>query len=453
VRSALLDQDQSFPGPRHFAVIGSGIAGMSAAWLVSSHHPVTLYEREQRVGGHTHTVDVETPRGTVPVDMGFIVFNKPNYPNLTALFEHLGVRTEKSRMTFGVSLDDGALEYSSQVSGLIAQPANFACADYIAMWRDVLRFYREAPETMGTEDTRTTLGEYLDANRYSDAFARFHLLPMAAAIWSTSLDDMRAHPVAAFARFFADHGLLKLVNRPGWHTVTGGSQQYARKLTARYADQIHIRRGAKTILRDATGVTIIDDRGERARYDGVIIASHADQALAMLGDPSAEERQLLSRFHYRPNRTVLHRDAALMPRRRMTWSSWNYLGKSNGHPNDDLCVTYWMNKLQNIDRRTPLFVTLNPPQLPRDEMIYAVREFSHPVFDAGAMEAQRRLWHLQGVRHTWFCGSYFGSGFHEDALQAGLAAAEDATGARRPWRVARESGRIARLPKPVGAVA
>ncbi len=445
--------DQNVPDSSHLAVIGTGIAGMSAAWLASSRHRVTVYEREQRVGGHTHTVEVETSLGTVPVDTGFIVFNKPNYPNLTALFGHLGVKTEKSQMTFGVSLDEGALEYSSELSGLIAQPSNFARADYLSMWRDVLRFYRQAPETMGSEDTRTTLGEYLDANGYSDAFARFHLLPMAAAIWSTSLEDMRAHPVAAFARFFADHGLLKLVNRPRWHTVTGGSQEYAKKLTARYTDQIHVRRGAKTILRDATGVTVIDDQGESAHYDGVIIASHADQALAMLGDPSAEERDLLSRFHYRPNKTVLHRDPALMPKRRMTWSSWNYLGKSNGHPDDDLCVTYWLNKLQNIDRRTPIFVTLNPVQMPRDEMTYGVYQFDHPVFDASAMEAQQRLWHLQGVRKTWFCGSYFGSGFHEDALQAGLAAAEDATGARRPWQVARESGRIARIPKPAEAIA
>jgi len=438
---------------QHFAVVGTGIAGMSAAWLASSRYRVTVYERELRVGGHTHTVDVDTPVGPVPVDTGFIVYNEQNYPNLTALFRHLGVRTQKSEMTFGVSLDKGGLEYSSLLKGLAAQPANFLRRDYLTMWRDLLRFYREAADTLDAADTRTTLGSYLDKHGYSDAFARFHLLPMAAAIWSASLEDMRAHPVAAFARFFADHGLLKLVNRPAWRTVVGGSREYARKLTARYADRIRMRCGVKTILRDAAGVTIIDDNGESARYDGVIIASHADQALAMLGDASAEERNLLGSIRYRPNKAVLHCDPLLMPKRRMTWASWNYLGHTDDKLNDDLCVTYWMNKLQNIDHRAPLFVTLNPRQMPREEMTHGVYNYDHPVFDTTAMEAQQRLWHLQGVRNTWFCGSYFGSGFHEDALQAGLAAAEDATGARRPWRVAKESGRIVRAPQLAGVLA
>lgn len=438
---------------RHFAIIGSGIAGMSAAWLGSSRCRVTVYERELRVGGHTHTVDVDTPVGRIPVDTGFIVYNEANYPNLTALFRHLGVHTQKSEMTFAVSLDKGGLEYSSMLSGLVAQPFNFLRNDYLTMWRDVLRFYREAEETLDAADTRTTLGAYLDARGYSDAFARFHLLPMAAAIWSSSLEDMRAHPVAAFARFFADHGLLKLVNRPAWRTVVGGSREYAKKLTARYADRIRLRCGARTILRDATGVTIIDANGESARYDGVIVAAHADKALTMLGDASDEERKLLGCFHYRPNKVVLHCDPLLMPKRRMTWSSWNYLGRSADGPDADLCVTYWMNRLQNIDRRAPLFVTLNPRKMPREEMIYGVYDCDHPVFNTAAMDAQQRLWHLQGIRNTWFCGSYFGSGFHEDALQAGLAAAEDATGARRPWSVAKESGRIVRIPQLAGAPA
>lgn len=431
--------------------MGTGIAGMSAAWLISQRHDVTVYEREARAGGHTHTVEVDTPRGKVPVDTGFIVYNEPNYPNLTALFHHLGVRTEASSMSFSVSLDGGLLEYAGSLIGLLAQPGNLARGVYLRMLRDTLRFYREAATLLDTTDARTTLGEFLRTHGYSDAFARLHLLPMGAAIWSSSLEDMRNHPANAFARFFANHGLLQLSSRPQWRTVSGGSREYLKKLTACYADRIRTNCGAKTILRDAAGVTVIDERGEATRHDGVIIAVHADQALAMLGDASVEERSLLGAFHYRPNTVVLHSDPALMPRRKLAWASWNYLGRSDGDPDGNLCVTYWMNALQNIDRRTPLFVTLNPPVMPRDETIHGVYECAHPIFDAGAMRAQQRLWHLQGGRNTWFCGSYFGSGFHEDALQAGLAAAEDAGGGCRPWRVADDSGRIVRIPRLAAA--
>lgn len=419
---------------------------MSAAWLLSDAHRVTVYEREARVGGHTHTVEVETPTGPVPVDTGFIVYNEPNYPNLTALFHHLDVPTKPSDMGFAVSLDDGALEYAGSLAGLAAQPGLFFNRDYRTMLRQTLRFYREAPKLLAAA-TRLSLGEYLQANGYSDAFARLHLLPMGAAIWSSSIADMRAHPVAAFARFFVNHGLLKLRGRPQWRTVEGGSREYAGRLTARYARDIHVASGVSAILRDGAGVTIVDARGNRRRHDGVIVAAPADQALAMLADPSPEESALLGSFRYRPNQVVLHGDPALMPKRRRAWASWNYLGRSDASANADLCVTYWMNALQGIDRRTPLFVTLNPPRMPRQETIHRVLTCAHPVFDAAALGAQSRLWHLQGARRTWFCGSYFGSGFHEDALQAGLAAAEDAGGVRRPWRVENESGRIVRVPQ------
>jgi predicted NAD/FAD-binding protein len=438
---------------KHFAIVGSGIAGMSAAWLASQRHRVTVYEREPRVGGHTHTVDVDTARGTVPVDTGFIVYNEPNYPNLTALFRRLGVKTEASSMTFSVSLDEGAMEYSGSLSGLAAQPSNLLRGEYLQMLRDTLRFYREAPALLHRSNMSLTLGEYLAANNYSNAFVELHLLPMGAAIWSASLDDMRAHPVAAFARFFANHGLLKLTGRPEWRTVSGGSREYLKKLTAGYADKIQISCGAKAILRDSEGVTVIDDRGQSRRFDGIIIASHADQALGMLADASDEERELLGAFAYRPNKVVLHSDARLMPKRKRAWASWNYLGRSAASSNTDLCVTYWMNKLQNIDRRSPLFVTLNPQNMPRNENTLEVYSCAHPIFDARAIAAQSRLWTLQGARRTWFCGSYFGAGFHEDALQAGLAAAEDAAGVRRPWRVANESGRIALAPFYVPAAA
>jgi hypothetical protein len=283
-----------------------------------------------------------------------------------------------------------------------------------------------------------TLGDYLDAHDYGAAFREDHLYPMAAAIWSLPARQVAHYPAAAFTRFCDNHGLLKITGRPVWRTVVGGSRNYVEKLLAPVADRLTLNAPVTRVTRDDDGVTIEWPGGSR-RFDQVVISAHADQALAMLADPTDDERRLLSCFGYSRNETILHGDAALMPKRRAIWSSWNYLSHS---PDAGLCVTYWMNRLQGLPQETPLFVTLNPTIPPRDSLVYRRFVYEHPIFDLAAIDAQRELWSLQGRRRTWFCGAYFGSGFHEDGLQAGLAVAEHLGGVRRPWTVANESARI-----------
>ncbi len=418
---------------------------MSAAWLLSQRHRVTVYEREGRLGGHSHTVDAPGPDGPIPVDTGFIVYNEANYPNLTAMFEHLGVATRGSDMSFGVSVDDGRLEYSSNsAAALFAQKRNLLSPRFWSMLADLVRFYREAPNDCCALDQRlTSLGDYLCEQGYGRAFQEDHLLPQAAAIWSTSAVRIREFPAAAFIRFCQNHGLLSLKARPQWRTVVGGSRAYVEKLTAAYAHRIRIGLGAEAVRREGNGVEVRDGRGEVRRFDHVVVATHADEALRLLEDPSVLEASLLGAFRYTPNRAVLHGDDRLMPRRRSCWSSWNYIGRSGGEAEGgDLCVTYWMNRLQGLPASRQLFVTLNPAVEPATGSVVRDETYEHPLFDAAAVRAQRRLWSLQGMRNTWFCGSYFGSGFHEDGLQSGLAVAEALGGVRRPWRVAEESGRI-----------
>jgi len=438
--------------PRRIAVVGSGIAGLSAAWLLGQRHRVTLYEAEGRAGGHSNTVLAETPAGPVAVDTGFIVYNDRNYPNLTALFEHLRVKTQASDMSFAASLDGGRVEYSSTgLNGLVGQPGNLLRPGYYLMLRDVLRFYREAPALLKRNDLNgLTLGEYLDAGGYADSFVEEHLLPMGAAIWSTTAREMRAYPLEAFVRFFASHGLLDLVKRPKWRTVTGGSREYVRALLRTIAD-VRLSSSIEKIVRRQGLVEIFDRLGRNDVFDGVVIATHADQALGLLADPDEEERRTLGAFRYTDNLAVLHSDPALMPRRKHVWASWNYIGERDGDEDRQLCVTYWMNRLQSLDPAHPLFVTLNPSRPVAAGKLHQAINYTHPLFDQRAIEAQRQLWRLQGVHNTWFAGSYFGHGFHEDALQSGLSAAELAGGVRRPWQVAGESDRITLSPLPVAA--
>lgn len=430
-------------GGSRIAVVGSGIAGLSAAWLLSKQHEVTLIEAEPRAGGHSNTTDAQVGGRVVPVDTGFVVYNTASYPNLIELLGYLGVRTTATDMSFAVSLDDGTYEYAgSSVSSLFGQPSNLLRPSHWRMLADTLRFFREAPAFNNADcDPDLTLGDYLARSGYSEPFVARHLLPMAAAIWSTPSRDVLYFPVAAFVRFFANHGLLQVANRPQWRTVVGGSRVYVRRLLADFDGEVALGDPVRRIVRSPGQVTIEMSRGER-RFDRCVIATHADDALSLLADPTSEERSLLSAFRYARNRAVLHTDASLMPQRRRLWSSWNYLGARRGR-DVTLAVTYWMNKLQPLGADAPeLFVTLNPPRELEAQRAVAAFDYAHPMFDAAAMRAQRQLWSLQGVRDTWFCGSYFGYGFHEDGLQSGLAAAENIGGVRRPWRVADESNRI-----------
>lgn len=424
------------------AVVGAGISGMSCAWLLSQRHRVTLYERGVRLGGHTNTIDV----GAQGVDTGFIVYNEATYPNLTALFDHLGVATQPSEMSFAVSLDRGRLEYAgTDLNGLFAQRSNLLRPRFLSMLRDLLRFYREAPGKLAGLET-LSLGAFLDRDGYGQAFRDDHLLPMAAAIWSAPSKTLLDFPAASFVRFCDNHGLLKVSKRPLWRTVTGGSGTYIPQLVAPFLDRVRIGERCH-VAREDLRVRVCSGSAESRWFDHVVIATHADQALALLGETTARERSVLGAFRYSRNRAVLHKDARLMPRRRGAWSSWNYLGQSGGDT-DALCVTYWMNRLQRLPEKTDYFVTLNPTRDPAD--VLHEETYEHPVFDLGALAAQKRLWSLQGHGNVWFCGAHFGAGFHEDGLQSGLAVAEVLGGVRRPWRVKDESSRIF-LPQQVAA--
>jgi predicted NAD/FAD-binding protein len=438
---------------RRIAVVGGGISGLSAAWLLSRRHDVTLYERDRRLGGHSNTVFVDGPRGEVPVDTGFIVYNEPTYPNLTAMFSHLGVKTLPSEMSFAVSRDNGRLEYSgTNFAGLFAQKRNLASPRFWSMLRDVVRFYKSAATDLPALTPSHSLGDYLRQGRYGQPFRDDHLLPMAGAIWSAPCAAMLGYPASSFIRFFQNHGLLMLSGRPEWRTVEGGSIAYVEALKRAFAGNVRIGAEITVISRHDGGVVVHDRSHGAEHFDNVVLATHADQALALLDAPSDQERALLGAFGYSRNEAILHTDTGAMPRRRAVWSSWNHV---DGQPDDKtVSVTYWMNRLQALDTDQPLMLTLNPRAPLRDDKVLHAETYHHPLFDRAAMEAQRRLWTLQGRRNTWFCGAYFGAGFHEDGLQSGLAVAEALGGFRRPWNVADESARIA-LPGawPVGEAA
>jgi hypothetical protein len=418
---------------KKIAIVGAGISGLGAAWALKDKADVTILEKERRIGGHSHTVDVDYDGAPIAVDTGFIVYNEVNYPNLTALFRRLDVPTKPTRMTFGFSADHGRFEWQGNtILSLFRQKRNVFSLSFHRMWMDMVRFRKEglADLQAGRADG-LSMAEYLQKNRYSAAFRDKCVIPMGAAIWSSRAEDMLAFPAASFIRFFENHKLFYM-EKPEWRTVDGGSREYVRRLSAGLEGRIRAGNAAVRIVRTADGVEITAADGVTQRYDDVVLACHSDQALALLSDPSEGERKVLGKLSYAPNAVYLHRDPALMPKRRSVWSSWNYLTETHGPKGAAVSVTYWMNSLQHIDKSKPLFVSLNPPRAPREDLTFRTFEYAHPQFDADALAAQRRLHLVQGVRNTWFCGAYAGYGFHEDGLTSGLEVATR-LGGSVPW--------------------
>jgi len=421
------------------AVIGTGISGLSAAWALSQTAEVTVYEAATRLGGHTATVEVDHDGTSIPVDTGFIVYNTLNYPNLTAFFEHLGVPTRISDMSFSVSIGRGRLEWagSDKIWKLFAQPSNLVNPSFLGMIVEIMRFNRVSTADLAAGRLEgASLGDYLAGRGFSARFQTDYLIPMGAAIWSTAVERMLDFPAETFVRFFDNHRLLSF-DRPVWRTVEGGSKRYIERILPRLEGRIRLATPVRQVHRISGGAVVTDHTGAATVYDHVVLATHSDQALALLSDASGPERSLLSDVRFQDNDVYLHRDARLMPKRKAAWASWNYLAwPSEGVSSaDHVSVTYWMNLLQGIDRRKPLFVSLNPPEPPAPEKVFGRFSYAHPQLDGPALAAQRRLPFVQGKNRVWFAGAWTGFGFHEDGLASGIAVAE-ALGGRFPWRKA-----------------
>ena len=422
-------------------VIGTGIAGNAAAWTLSKRYPVTVYDREIRPGGHSHTVTIDYDGTPLAVDIGFIVYNELNYPELTALFAHLGIETVESCMSFAVTADAGRFEWKGGGSnwretarGLFAQPRNLLSPSYLRMLQDILTFNTQSVEDYAAGRLAgLTLGGYFDDRKFAPRLLTDYLAPMGAAIWSAPASEMLDFPAENFVAFFSNHRLLQY-DRPVWRTVKGGSRRYVEKMTSAFRDRLRLGCAVTSVQRMPHGVVVNDSHGRNDTYDHVVIAAHSDQALAMLSDADDRERAVLGAIGYAPNTVYLHRDLRLMPKRRRAWASWNFLRwQRQGAAENDVAVTYWMNQLQGIGNDKPLFVSLNPPFEPASELTFGKYICDHPQYNAAAFAAQKRLGEIQGRRHTWFCGAWTGYGFHEDGLRSALAVA-DALGASVPWR-------------------
>lgn len=415
------------------AVVGSGIAGLSAAWLLAKQHEVSVFEAANYAGGHSNTVDVSLDGLTAPVDTGFLVHNDRTYPNLIALFKLLKLDTPASDMSFSVKLPHLNLEWAgASLSTLFVQKRNLFRPGFWRMIRDILNFNKRATTLLSdVKGSGLTLGQLLNREGYSVEFRDWYLLPMGAAIWSSPMDEMADFPAETFIQFCLNHGLLQINDRPQWKTIRGGSREYVKRLVADIGD-VRLNTPVLSVKRDQAGVAVSTAQGTEW-FDRVVLATHSDQSLAILSDALPAEREILEAVRYQPNTAYLHTDSDLMPRKRSAWSAWNYYSGAEQHGKFPVAVTYWLNLLQPLPFAQDVMVTLNPPTPPRADKTLKVIEYAHPLLDTAAYAAQQVLPDVQGLDRVYFCGAWTGYGFHEDGLKAGMAVA-NLLGVYAPWQ-------------------
>jgi uncharacterized protein len=404
------------------AIVGTGISGLVAAHLLHREHEITVYEAGERVGGHTNTVGVQSEGETLWIDTGFIVFNDRNYPNFERLLEELGVTVQPSQMSFSVSDGRGRFEYSGTPRGLFARPAHLLSPSFLGMLAEWRRFNREARALTGMNGTAPSLGQWLQEKGFSRFFVERLIVPQTSAVWSADPEQMWSFPASFMAEFFDNHGMYSLRNRPRWRTVAGGSIRYVEAIIAPWRERIRLRAPVRAIERQSDGVRIEAEGWGSEDFDQVVIATHSDQALEMLIDPSEAEREILAAIPYRRNEAVLHTDTALLPRRRAAWSSWNF--HLTEKPAAVTTVTYWMNNLQRLRAKREFLLTLNRGEAIDPEKVLHRFSYEHPVYTAEGVAAQARHSQISGVRRTHYCGAYWGWGFHEDGVLSAIAACE-----------------------------
>lgn len=406
------------------AIIGTGIAGNVAAYRLSRDHDITVFEADHRIGGHTNTVDVVLAGQRWAVDTGFIVFNDRTYPNFISLLNELGVESQASEMSFSVRNERNGLEYNgASLNALFAQRSNLVKPSFYRMLTDILRFNREAPALLDQPDNPITLGQYLDLNRYSREFVEHYIIPMGAAIWSATPGGMRTVPAAFFIRFFHNHGLLSVNQRPTWRVVKGGSRSYLDRLVAGHRNRIRTNAPVEWIRRHPGHVDVKARGVAVERFDRVFLACHSDQALELLADPTPQEQEVLGAIRYQQNEAVLHTDESLMPKRRLAWAAWNYhIPQGGSDPDGKAALTYNMNILQGLDAPVQFCVTLNHTSAIDPGKVIQTINYTHPVFTERALAAQKRQREINGARQTYFCGAYWRYGFHEDGVVSAMSA-------------------------------